>query len=146
MKKSKWINIITIVLALVIIGLLIWIIVSQVKEHMLQDDPMLHTLKNVLIPIDPDIKNVKLFKGNKSYTINKDKIFLCLKDEKGEYYNLNTLLYVFLHEWAHRLNREDVGHTEAFHRIFDQLLDRATKLGIFNPSIPIPTDYCEYSK
>lgn len=132
------------VVALVIIAILIYSIQKQVKEHHLQDDPMLYTLKNVLIPLHPEVANLKLYKGEKSYTINKDKIFLCLYDKQGEYYPMNMILYVLIHELAHKVNTKDVGHTDEFYRVFDELLQRATEMGIFNPSIPILQDYCNY--
>lgn len=110
----------------------------------MQDDAMLYTLKAVLLPVHPIITDLKLYKGDKSYTINKKKVFICLYDENGDYYPLNMLVYVLLHEIAHVLNTEDVGHTPAFHSKFDELLDRATQLGIFNPSIPILQNYCQH--
>jgi predicted metal-dependent hydrolase len=87
---------------------------------------------------------IKLYKSNKSFTINKEKTFLCLYDKDGNYYPLNMIIYVLLHEIAHSLNVLDVGHTENFHEIFDQLLEEATKMGIYNPSIPIIQDYCNH--
>jgi len=136
------INWIAIALAAILVGILIWVIVCQIKEHHLQDDPMLHYLKQVMEPVHPIVKTLKLYKGDKSYTINKEKVFLCLKCNGDELCGLNHLVYVLTHEIAHVLNKKDVGHTEEFHRIFDELLARATEVGAFNPSIPIVTDYC----
>ena len=133
-----------IIIAIFLIIALLWRITSQIKEHHLQDDPILYTLREILKPVHPMFSELKLYKGDKSYTINKDKIFLCLKDENGDYYPLNMLIYVLLHECAHYLNTVDVGHTDAFNKQFDTLLSRATKLGIFNPSIPVIKNYCEY--
>ena len=135
------INWIPIVLAIILIGIVIWVIVCQIREHHLQDDPMLHHLRQVLEPVHPAMKHVKLYKADKSYTINKDKIFLRVKDNNGEYYPLNMLVHVVLHELAHWLNKKDVGHTEEFHRIFDELLVKASEVGSYNPSIPIIQNY-----
>jgi len=135
---EKWIPII---LAVCLIIILLWIIGHQIKEHHQQDDPMLHRLKEVLKPVHPAIETLKLYKAKKSYTINKSKIFLCVKDKNGEYYPLNMLIYVLLHELSHFLNTKDVGHTEEFHRIFDELLLKAAQIGVFNPSIPIIQEY-----
>jgi hypothetical protein len=140
-------NIFGYLLAIVLVIILICIIVRQIKEHHLQDDPMLMTLKEVLRPIMYNGKSIvdgmKLYKSDKSFTINKSQTFMCLYDREGQYYPLNQLVYVLLHERAHSLNHHDVGHTPAFHAIFDQLLESARQLGIYNPSIPIIPDYCE---
>ena len=134
------------VLAFLLICILGWIIFNQVKEKHLQDDPMLYTLKEVLRPVKYNgksiVDNLKLYKGEKSYTINKDKTFLCLYDDKKEYYPLNMLLYVLLHEISHSLNTKDIGHTEEFYRIFDILLKQAEETGSYNPSIPVIQNYC----
>ena len=127
---------------IVVLSVLTSMVVYQVKERLLQDDPMLQYLKQILSPVHPVIEQLKLYRGNKSYTINKEKIFLCLKDENGEYYPLNMLVYVLLHEMAHVLNTEDVGHTERFHQVFDDLLQKAKELGVFNPKIPVINGYC----
>lgn len=140
-------NIFGYLLATVLVVVLICIIVRQIREHHLQNDPMLITLKEVLKPVMFNGKSIvdgmKLYKSDKSFTINKSQTFMCLYDKDGQYYPLNQLVYVLLHERAHSLNHYDVGHTPAFHAIFDQLLEEATKLGIYNPSIPIIPDYCE---
>lgn len=137
------INWVAIVLAVILTVILLWVIICQVREHHLQDDPMLHHLKQILEPVHPEIKTAKIYKADKSYTINKDKIFLKIRDENGQYYPQNMLVHVLIHEIAHMLNKKDVGHTEEFHRIFDELLIRATETGAFNPSIPIITSYSD---
>lgn len=141
--NAKSIIVYSLVIALVVI--LVYLIQNQIREYHLQDDPVLKTLKEILKPIHPMMGTLKLYKGDKSYTINKERVFLCLKDEHGEYYPLNMLIYVLLHECAHILNTYDIGHTEKFHEIFEQLLDRATKLGVYNPSIPVLNNYCTYN-
>ena len=134
------------ILAAVLIGILLCVIFRQIKEYHLQDDPMLHTLKKILAPIQYNGKSIsdglKLYRGDKSYTINKSQTFLCLYDEKNEYYPLNMLVFVLCHERAHSLNTKDVGHTEEFYRVFDELLKQAEKLGIYNPNIPVIQNYC----
>ena len=136
-------NYVPLILSFLVVCVLVWSIRQQIRENLQQDDPMLHRLKDVLSPIHPSIKNLKLYKSDKSYTINKDKIYLCLTDRNGDYYPLSTHSYVLLHEIAHFLNTYDVGHTPKFYEIFDELLERAEKLGVYNPSIPVIPDYSE---
>lgn len=136
--KSVFVTIIVICFVVAIILL----VHKQIKEHYLQDDPMLYTLKEILKPVHPEFNNLKLYKGDKSYTINKDKIFLCLYDENGDYYPLNALVFVLLHEMAHKINHDDVGHTPKFYEVFEGLQQRAAELGVYNPSIPMIKNYC----
>jgi hypothetical protein len=147
-KKSMKMNIstkifISFTVILIIVGVILWIR-KQKREKYLQDDPVLFKLKKILDPLHPDIKNLKLYKGKKSYTINKDKIYMCLKDESGEYYDMNMLIYVFLHEYAHFLNKDDIGHTEKFHKIFEDLIEKAEKMGVYDSTIPPIENYCNY--
>ena len=157
--EVKWVY--AIILALVIIGFVVWILTVQIEEFELQKDPKLHELKGLLQPLygksqyNVELLNklkttglldrVGLYKGDKSYTINKSKIFLCLRDENGNYYNNNMLLYVLLHENAHCL-AQSIGHNEEFNEIFEALLEEATIMGIFDPKQPIIQDYCNYNE
>ena len=91
------------------------------------------------------MNEVVLYKGDKSYTINKYKIHLCLFDENGNYYPNNTLIYVLAHELAHVINTKNIGHTQEFHDIFDELLEFLSEKEIYNPSVPVPLSYCTYN-
>ena len=137
-------NLVSIALFICLLLIIGFIAYRQVKENLTQDDPILHRLKVVTEPIHPVMKNLKLYKSKKSYTINKDRIYLCIKDKNGKYYPLNMLVYVLCHEVAHLLNKKDVGHTEEFHRIFDELLEKAVECGAYNPSIPIISNYSQH--
>jgi len=118
----------------------------QDKLSILFDDKTKYD--GVLKKIDKEkMKNhISLSKGNKSYTINKEHVYLCMKDENNNYYDDMTLLYVLLHELAHIINTEDIGHTKNFHIIFDSLLDKAVELGIYDKKHKVPNNYCEYNK
>lgn len=129
-------------LVVFVISLLsVWLFV-KIRDYQLSRDPMLKRIRNKTEALHPAVKNIKMFKGSKSYTINKSRIYLCLKDEKGQYYNENMLIYVFIHELAHYLNKEDVGHTPKFFEIFNELINKAVKLGIYDDSIPPLNNYC----
>jgi hypothetical protein len=143
-------------LVVIIIAVILFFIYRQIEEFELQDDPMIIKIKEKLTPFlesysyrgkkGTDImKKIKIYKGGKSYTINKERIYLCLRDEKNNYYNINMLMYVVLHELAHVFS-ESVGHTEEFNIIFQDILEKANQKGIYNPSIPIEEDYCKHGK
>lgn len=90
------------------------------------------------------IHDLSLQGGSKSYTINKENIFLCLKDENNKYYDTNMLIYVLLHEISHTIC-DEVGHTKKFHLYFHDLLKKAIEMKIYDPSIPIIKNYCLYN-
>lgn len=98
----------------------------------------LHAMMSV---VDPEACNsITIKKGDKSYTVNKKHMHLCLNNEKGDYFNKNMLMYVALHELAH-VKCKSIGHTPEWHKIFDDLLVKATKSGVYNPHIPPVSDY-----
>ena len=130
---------------IIIVVIVIIILCFRIQEKWLEDDPMLIDLKDTLRTVFPEIDNTILLKGKKSYTINKKRIHLCLKDEKDNYYEKNMLVYVLLHELAHVVCKE-VGHTDLFYSEFKKILDKASNAGIFDKHKPLIKDYCEYSK
>ena len=156
--KDKQGKFISILVGILITCLIAWSIYRQINEHYAQDDPKLQELKKKFeqffnqdryweSPLEMlNKKNImseiSLYRGNKSYTINKEKVFICLKNEKGQYYNDNMLIFVLAHELSHALC-DEIGHTEKFHVIFEGLLLKLTESGIYNPSIPVIQDYCE---
>lgn len=90
-----------------------------------------------------DIMNdIKYYRGEKSYTINKEKVYICMKDNDGNYYDENMLVYVIAHEMAHCIC-DEIGHTKKFHEIFKELLTKLINQGYYNPSIPVIKNYCE---
>ena len=158
MKRSiPFCKILTILTAILVAIALYFIINKQLKEHYDQDDPKLKEIKekfhtffsqdiNWENPLDmlnhrDVMKETTLYKGTKSYTINKEKVYICLKDEKGSYYDTNMLVYVLAHEYSHVLS-DSIGHTEEFHTIFEKLLIKLAEDGFYDPNLPIEKDYC----
>lgn len=132
------------IIIFVLVGVIILLVYNRTKDYFVQKDPMAERIKGILTEISPEAASrISVNKGDKSYTINKRDIYLCLKDEKGDYYNMNTLVYVSVHELAHVLCKS-IDHTDEFNQIFESLLQRAQSLGYYNPNIQIPENYCEY--
>jgi len=147
---------------LVLAGLIFVIamfVTTYIEEFSLQGDPKIDEIKIKIAPLfSKDVKHsgildvinsrdvmneIYIYKGNKSYTINKEKVYLCLKDENGEYYNDNLLIFVTLHELSHVIS-DTIGHDKKFNNIFDELLRKATEMNIYDPKLPIDQNYCTY--
>ena len=72
-----------------------------------------------------------------SYAVNKNEIYILVYDnERQEYYDENTLIHVILHELAHVLC-DEIGHTEKYYKIFNELLSEAISMNIYDPTQPI---------
>ena len=110
-------------------------------EYFTTKDTVLDEIRAQLAVLHPKFQNVELYEGDKSYTINKKRVYICLKNDDGRYYNRNMLVYVTLHEYAHILCNS-VWHTDEFYDIFDELLNKASDAGLYNPSLPIEQEYC----
>lgn len=140
--NSSSFRIFTFGIFILIVGIIFYLVSKQARENYSQYNPIIKTLKQEILSCFPELVHLQVYEDNKSYTINKEKIFLCLRDRYGQYYSKDILMYVLLHEIAHTLCT-DVGHTEQFKDIFDILLQRATTAGIYS-HVDIPTDYCKF--
>ena len=82
-----------------------------------------------------------------AYSENKgEKLAFCLnknKNGKGGLIDLNTLMYVAIHEVAH-IATKSVGHTDEFWKNFKFLLQEAKEIGIYEPEDykKNPKNYC----
>lgn len=140
-KKIIFYVIIIIILIILIVFLVNRIYKNSIDRFEKFYDPKLDTLKERIAPVIPEIQNIVLNGSNKSFTINKREVFLCLKDKNGRYYDDNMLIYVLLHELAHVLC-DEIGHTDKFKEIFRTLLKRATLGGIYDPTKQPVDNYC----
>lgn len=158
--SKKTCIVIIVILIILIISLLFNLYKDKLTEHY-YSDPLIDNIIEKLIPFFNQDKvwgkhlemlnkrdimsEVSFRKGNKSYTINKEYIYICLRDESKQPYPMNMLMYVALHELSHALCDEyghEDPHTEKFHNIFDALLEEAYEYGIYDKNIPIIRNYC----
>ena len=68
-----------------------------------------------------------------SFSINKgEKIVFCLRsrDEQEKLIDINTIMFVALHEITHIMTKS-IGHTEEFWRNFKFILQEAVEIGIY---------------
>ena len=134
---------------IILIALLSYEIITEIGENY-EDKPqhelvlqIVEKLKIAHPEIERIVPQLRFFEGRKSYTINKKYVFICLKDKNGEIYQHNQLVLVILHEIAHALC-DEIGHTQKFQNILDELLKSAEQYGLYRSDIPHIPDYCEY--
>ncbi len=134
---------------ILLIALLSYEIITEIGENYENkpQDKFVLKLVEKLKEAHPKIKEIapklKFFEGNKSYTINKKYVFICLKDQNGDIYHHNQLVLVICHEIAHALC-DEIGHTNKFQAILDELLESAAKANLYDPNIKPIEGYCEY--
>jgi hypothetical protein len=117
--------------------------VEYLREHEPDNDITKRLLKN--------FRSDKISEGSEdskytSYSINKgEQIVFCLraKDETKKLVDLNTMVFVALHELAH-IGTESVGHTREFWDNFKWVLKHAVKatVYIFQDFNSKPVGYC----
>lgn len=144
--RSQYINT---VLGIILFGLLVYEMVSEMGENYedKQEDEYVLNLVSALKDIHPAVRQVlpklKFFEGRRSYTINKTYVHICKVDENGQMYDRNMLTHVVLHEIAHAICPE-IGHTDMFHQIFEELKQAAIQHKLFDPNKPLVQNYCQY--
>lgn len=132
-----------ILFVILVAGYLLYLLKTS-YENYLESEPTVTRLKRKLLPSFPELAYIKMMKGDSSYTINKQKIYLCT-EANGKTYDDNMLTYVILHELAHTMCPE-VGHGKTFQRIFQMLLTRAEMNELFDPAKPRTENYCKTKK
>jgi hypothetical protein len=126
----------------------IWLIIYVVYQYFnvieTYEDPMTIAIQAKLVQIDPRAALLSISASDQSFTEDKRRTYLCLKDKNGKYYDDNMLMYVALHELAHAISKQnDPNHTTSeFRENFQQLLDKAAVLKLYDPRIPIDYSYC----
>ncbi len=134
------INTVIVILVIALIVVAAFFLTS--KSYYSHDHPILNQIRDNFIQLNPEYAKIPLREGNSAYTENKAIITLCIKNpETGRYYDMNTIMYVALHELAHIVSKTH-GHNDEFKRNFSTLLRQAARKDIYDPRRPIPTTYC----
>lgn len=101
-------------------------------EHLIKSHPP-DDIRIILLKenFNPDaLREVEDGSSYTSYSINKgEKIVLCLRNKDG-LVNINTMMFVCLHELAHVCN-ETIGHDTAFWDTFRWILEESINIGIY---------------
>lgn len=115
------------------------------RAYYSEKHPILDEVKRRFRIIDARYAHIPLRTGGKSYTENKSVITLCVVNpETGEFYDINTIMYVALHELAHVITKADgaESHGDEFKGNFASLLKQAQIKGVYDARMPIPITYC----
>jgi predicted metal-dependent hydrolase len=117
---------------------------SKKRSEESTSTPIIDEVRRRISYLHPKFGSVPIKESDSSYTEDKSIIYLCLRSPRtGERYGINTIMYVVLHELAHGISlKHDPKHGPEFQRNFDSLLSHAARLGIWNPHLGIPKDYC----
>jgi predicted metal-dependent hydrolase len=117
--------------------------VKTLLDHLRKSEPEDIRTKTLLSRFNPEniTENdpTEMKNGVTSYTVNKgEKIVVCLRQRNNNFVELNTLMYVIIHELAHICDLTSEQHDEKFWNNFEWLLEHAVNIGIYN--------YVDYSK
>ena len=130
------------IVILIFLSLIICFICYSSTNYTSSKHPMLDMVRYNFSLLNPEYAKIPLREGDSAYTEDKSVITLCLKDpDSGIYYDMNTIMYVALHELTHVISRKH-GHGDEFKRNFSNVLKRSAIIGIYDPTIPIPSTYC----
>lgn len=134
------------IIFLIIVLLFILYLTININKTVIYDDPLIFKLKDDLIQVDERVRLINFYASNESFTEDKKKIYICLRDRFNNYYDYNTLVYVTCHELAHAFSSTfDKSHSsEEFRKNFEELLTKAEKLKLFDPTKPIEPHYCKF--
>jgi hypothetical protein len=111
------------------------IIIEHLKEHHYEDVRVVRLEKRLK---ELNIEEAVLEEGSSSYTINKGELMaFCLrhKTKDRKFHNIQTLMFVLIHELAHVMSVSE-GHNAEFMVNFKFILKEAAKSGVY-----IPVDY-----
>lgn len=79
-----------------------------------------------------------------SYSVNKgEKIAICLRQPDNTFIDMNTVIFVTIHELAHIMTIS-TGHTKEFWDNMKFILEEAEKIGLYRPIdyLKFPEAYC----
>ncbi len=114
---------------------------QQAADHLALLDTMVKRLLSMADQNDPRIQNIHArWSGtlsetpdtadNVAYSLGKNSIFICVREKDGRLTDINTGMFVLLHELAH-VSTDSYGHTKEFWKNMKYLLEVADEFGIY---------------
>lgn len=94
-----------------------------------------------------NLRETSIWDDSIAFTVNKGKeIRICIRDSSGsEFEEINTSMFVILHEIAHVMS-ESYGHNDEFNDNFKYITHLASYLGLYKPENfeESPKTYCGF--
>lgn len=114
---------------------------DEAADHLARLDVMIKQFLNLADQKDPRIRNIHArWSGtltetptdadNVAYSLGKNSIFICVRERDGSLADINTSMFVLLHELAH-VSTDSYGHTKEFWKNMKYLLEIAEELGVY---------------
>jgi hypothetical protein len=123
-------------------------------------DKLVDYMKNNKLP-NEEVSNMLFYRWKKcklketskadtsvAYTVNKGtELRICVRKSKNELEDLNTTMFVILHELAH-IASKSYGHNSEFKRNFSYIAKIASSIGIYKPQNfeTFPVNFCNSIK
>ena len=127
-------------------------LISHLDKNYSSDSSKNYFIKKLKQNYNPYmISEAAVDKRYTTYTVDKQNMHICLRTRNSEekVYDMNTLMYVVLHESAHLANYSVdgtaiIGHGNEFKMIFKFLVEQSIKLGLYNyvDYANVPQEYC----
>lgn len=116
-------------------------LLDKMNDYYKNNPTSMKLIHNLITKYDPDYleENDPTFTvGHKTFTLNFQRISICLRKKSGEFYDMNTLQFVMMHELSHIAALEK-NHDDYFWLVFKFILQSAANLVEY-----VPVDYSQY--
>ncbi len=110
-------------------------LLEKMKIHYKNNRDTSQIVDNLVNKYDPDYleENDPIYTiGHKTFTLNFQRIAICLRKKDGTFYDMNTLQFVMMHELSH-IAAIEKEHNDYFWLIFKVILQSATQLVGYTP-------------
>jgi len=118
--------------------------IDALIKHMQQKYPGDVRVQRIAQRFDPAaVSEGSSHSGYTSYSVNKQRVVLCLRQTDDTFAAPNVVMYVALHELAH-LSTDTIGHGADFWTNFKFILKEAIEIGIYQKQdfASDPQQYC----
>ena len=117
---------------------------GEAADHLARLDTLVTTFLDAAQKVDPKDERLQRIRekwsgtlseipphaDNVAYSLGKNSIYICVREKDGSLADINTSMFVLLHELAH-VATVSIGHTKEFWRNMQYLLELAEETGVY---------------